>query len=549
MAKESTSLLRSSVIRKSIFSGCIGISYSQSNFHSKGTLLVLLWALSVLVAQYILIYSFICLPITATHFIIWDGLLITVFLFFPLLGYLGEKYLRYKLLLIGVFMIAISYILNMVLTALILILHSDLQFYLCILYIVALIPSLFGYGLFISNVTQFGASQLQFAPSTDFAAFARWSICIFIFGMTFPQFFIVLFTNTYISNLWLLLPQLFCLLMMIVVTLIVACLSSRHLIIEYPPLYSDPVKLIYQVLRYSWRHKYPARRIAFAYNDGYVSRINLGKSRYGGPFTTDQVENVKTFLRILLILMCHLLIPIFCANTLAEWFMISRNVENSNFLQTLLLKFPSSIGGFVAAACMVIFQYVVIPFFPRLVLGILKRLILGICFHLLAAVLATVIRFNMSTDIIGSSVNYSQIITDNSTNAHEDDSWPYYLITIPSLLVALGLFLNITSQLEFIFAQAPYNMKGILIGLLQLEVGVPMFMDFVGVFTQAADHWEYFLVISILVLISLITCSFAVYFYRYRLGNEPSDINVRSTIEEIYERNLRRMDEESESDK
>ena len=548
MAKESTSLLRSSVIKKSFFpTGCIGISYTQSNFHSEGALLVLLWALSVLVAHYILIYSFICLPITATHFIIWDSLLITVFLFFPLLGYLGEKYLRYKLLLIGVFMIAISYILNMVLTALILILHSDLQSYLCILYIVGLIPSLFGYGLFISNVTQFGASQLQFAPSTDFAAFARWSICIFIFGMTFPQFFIVLFTNTYISNLWLLLPQLFCLLMMIVVTLIVACLSSRHLIIEYPP-YTDPVKLIYQVLRYSWRHKYPARRIAFAYNDGYVSRIDLGKSRYGGPFTTEQVENVKTFLQILLILMCHLLIPIFCADTLAEWFMISRNVENSNFLQTLLIKFPSSIGGFVAAACIVIFQYIAVPFFPRLVLGILKRLILGMCFHLLAAVLATVIRFNMSSDIIGSSVNCSQFITDNSTNTREDDSWPYYLITIPSLLVALGLFLNITSQLEFIFAQAPYNMKGILIGLLQLEVGVPMFMDFIGVFTQAADHWEYFLVISILVLISLITCSFAVYFYRYRLGNEPSDINVRSTIEEIYERNLR-MNEESESDK
>ena len=143
---------------------------------------------------------------------------------------------------------------------------------------------------------------------------------------------------------------------------------------------------------------------------------------------------------------------------------------------------------------MVIFQYIVVPFFICLVLGILKRLILGMCFHLLAAVLATVTRFNMSSDIIGTTDNYSQIITDNSTNTREDDSWPYYLIAIPSLLVALGLFLNITSQLEFIFAQAPYNMKGILIRLLQLEVGVPMFMDFIGVFTQAADHWEYYFI-------------------------------------------------------
>ena len=32
------------------------------------------------------------------------------------------------------------------------------------------------------------------------------------------------------------------------------------------------------------------------------SRLDLAKKRYGGPFTTEEVENVKTFGRILLVL-------------------------------------------------------------------------------------------------------------------------------------------------------------------------------------------------------------------------------------------------------
>ena len=33
-------------------------------------------------------------------------------------------------------------------------------------------------------------------------------------------------------------------------------------------------------------------------------RIDLGKNRYGGPFTNEEVEDTKTFLRILPLLLC-----------------------------------------------------------------------------------------------------------------------------------------------------------------------------------------------------------------------------------------------------
>ena len=42
---------------------------------------------------------------------------------------------------------------------------------------------------------------------------------------------------------------------------------------------------------YSFIHKYPDRHIR--------SRIDLGKEKYGGPFTYEQVEDVKTMFRLL----------------------------------------------------------------------------------------------------------------------------------------------------------------------------------------------------------------------------------------------------------
>ncbi len=45
------------------------------------------------------------------------------------------------------------------------------------------------------------------------------------------------------------------------------------------------------------------QRSAFTYcDDERPSRVDCAKSRYGGPFTTEQVEDVKAFLRILILL-------------------------------------------------------------------------------------------------------------------------------------------------------------------------------------------------------------------------------------------------------
>ena len=77
-------------------------------------------------------------------------------------------------------------------------------------------------------------------------------------------------------------------------------LPPNWLIIE--PKSPQTLKTIYNVLKFAAKHKAPLNRSALTYwEEDIPSRIDLGKSRYGGPFTTEQVEDVKTVLPLLAI--------------------------------------------------------------------------------------------------------------------------------------------------------------------------------------------------------------------------------------------------------
>ncbi len=67
------------------------------------------------------------------------------------------------------------------------------------------------------------------------------------------------------------------------------------LVIE--PASKNPVKTVFRVLKFAAKHKHPVRRSAFTYcEDEWPSQLDFGKSKYGGPFATEEVEDVKTCL-------------------------------------------------------------------------------------------------------------------------------------------------------------------------------------------------------------------------------------------------------------
>ena len=61
---------------------------------------------------------------------------------------------------------------------------------------------------------------------------------------------------------------------------------------------------MYKVIKFASEHKDPIRHSAFTYcEDELPSRLDLGKEKYGGPFTTEEVENVKAFVGIVGVLL------------------------------------------------------------------------------------------------------------------------------------------------------------------------------------------------------------------------------------------------------
>ena len=62
----------------------------------------------------------------------------------------------------------------------------------------------------------------------------------------------------------------------------------------------NPMQEVRQVLLYTAKHGQPKRRSAFTYNPTFnPKRIDYAMKYFGGPFSYEQVENVKTFLNML----------------------------------------------------------------------------------------------------------------------------------------------------------------------------------------------------------------------------------------------------------
>ena len=64
----------------------------------------------------------------------------------------------------------------------------------------------------------------------------------------------------------------------------------------------NPLKLVFNVTRFARKAKFDPYESAFTINKDHPPRLDLAKTRYRGPFTIEQVEDVKTFYRVILVL-------------------------------------------------------------------------------------------------------------------------------------------------------------------------------------------------------------------------------------------------------
>ena len=505
------------------------------------------------------------------------------YLLYPLLGWLADVYFtRYKFV-IASFIILILSTLPMVTSTLLYLLSGSLHQY---LYLggSAIVIGLFGLGLFESTAIQLGMDQMMEAPSEQFSTFIHWYYFSSYLGKPVLAYLFkaILFyydqcnyrielerhgilkkhLQAFFAFVCLVSVVGFALiqLMSSVVGLCLLAWCKKRLIIDKTG--SHPLKLMYKVLKYSWKHKCPERRSAFTYwEEDIPSRIDLGKNKYGGPFTNEEVEDTKTFLRIVLLLLSligfHLsgqgysLLDQLFRHQCPSYAIYFTTDPNTVTILTIIIGIP-------------VYRFVFVRYCSKYLPNMLNRMGLGLLCCFIKELITIVIHATMTGSQACNHNIYNvpmdncfQIVSNINVNGTcytfanftqneyycESNNTPFYLTIVPSILQGLSFLLVFMTALEFICAQAPLRLKGLLIGLWYATLAVNcLLVRIPEIFISDPIIWEVFHEVkAFLIFVSLILYLCVSKWYCYRQRDEV--VNERLLVEEIYERQLAQAEE------
>ena len=205
----------------------------------------------------------------------------------PLSGWLADaKFGNYKVFIVGVVLLFISTVIN----CLLLILEELVWENNCVLKWTHLFfcGSLFVAGVCACFVTALplGLDQMPDASSSSITSYIAWFVCILFFG-GFLSHILSYFKNDIKGNIYLVLALIstFCFGILLVSNFL---LRPKWLIIDSEPKSPQSLKIIYRVLKFAAKHKAQLNRSALTdWEEDIPSKIDLRKSKYGGPITTE----------------------------------------------------------------------------------------------------------------------------------------------------------------------------------------------------------------------------------------------------------------------
>ena len=444
------------------------------------------------------------------------------YLLYPVAGLLGELYWsRYKVMITG----NVLAVLGAIAIAIAIIIYTtNSDSYIIILVTIAIAASIgiilyqFGLGLFEANAIQFGVDQLQFASNDEISKFVNWYYWALNVLQLIPPAFIIKHSALFNGfGLLVVVCGLFC-----------TC-CKRHYVRE-PIRRVNPITHIVKVLRYARRHTAPVLCSAFTYGEGPPSRLDLAKERYGGPYTTEEVEDVKSFGRILLVILSLfgvlLVSPLSYFYTDLSYFCLTHCDEFTRFS---VFANGNAIWYLVILITIPIYMIVIRPRFQRYVPNMLKRMGVSLILVIVSLALSTA----------------ADVTIYNSGNTTNDTYIDKVDIIIPFGVMAettgaLAHLLNFLTALEFILAQSPRNMLGLLIGIWYAHQAVAESVQLATflIFNHTQYGYLFSVVKLLLAVTSFIIFIIVSYCYRYRKRNESSDINEWRIIEEYTERQL-----------
>ena len=288
--------------------------------------------------------------------------------------------------------------------------------------------------------------------------------------------------------------------------------------------------------------------------------------KYGGPFSTEQVENVEVFYGILKVLLSFgaVFFLDFAASSILQYYALhvysyyEYSYYNNNTVTSAHLRFNGTLpehillnsgllSPLLITICLPLYLCLLRPFISRYVPGMLRRMGLG----MILVVLSLMALFAMDTVAHVQHIGVYDFDLCMFESSHVmniifnlPQQSPLFLI-VPLVLTSLSHMLIYTAVFEFICSQSPHSMKGLLIGLLYAIKGLYQLLatiltvPFTVVYVSHPSHvgqvtcgFYYYLVNIVIGLIAVLMYMWVAKKYKYRERDEICE--VHRYAEEYY---------------
>ncbi len=517
---------------------CYSVSYKIRCFYSKGAFLIISWtALVSLSFSYFFCVTSSVLFVGIENIAYSNIALVpaVLFVFCALVAgwFADTRCGNYRVLRVGAILFLFATIVACICSLVLLnlpwysnmIVSQVISYGLSLLVYIVAFVGVTTYGI---TTVQLGLDQMPDASSVNITSFISWFVFSIIFGAWLYDasikilcsciddiFLHFLYNPTWISQA----SNLFPAILMTVVCCSLFLLGPKWLIIE--PNCPQSLKTIYQVLKFAWKHKSPLNRSALTYwEEDIPSRMDLGKSRYGGPFTTEQVEDVKSFFRILI-----MFLPSFftsCSFCPTFSVLLFDNKDSSCNAHLLYAFTYSPLAVMIIA--ILLHEFLVYPLIRNRQPSVLKRIefisFLYFIFNCIRLIFTILNHYNIE--------NYS----------------PWYRLIYSVPLCCLFVHL-LATLLEFVCAQSPYKMRGLLLGyavflyIVSLAINTSLTISL-----RHGNNWFNVIVIfTALSLIGFVLYCFLARWYKMRVRDE--EYNVHRMVEEVYDKYLSQREQRS----
>ena len=506
------------------------IHYCPQRINSKGAILCLLVRLLQSIGN-----GAVIVIVSDTLFVTY--LMPILGLFCPIAGWIADAWLgRYQIIKVGIWTCLVGNILAV--SAALISYTSASMFNHKVFQVLAYIGfsvSIIGDEAITANIIQFSLDQCLGASGDEFNAVIQWNVWVSYFVHCICTITIMsgsLLLLKYTSYIKASISIIFSITAAIVFYIVKRWLDTTHRV-------TNPIKLIFQVLNYARKNKYPKNRSSLTYwEEDYPSRLDLGKEKYGGPISEEEVEDVRTILQLTPLLICPMLFYLPAGKLEKQWY----NYMNPSNIYWSLYSIISVTPLLAFTVLIPVFYFIINPFFNKYLPSMLKAIGTGS----LLLFLSLLVQISLDIVIHIESEELQQCVYKNYTLVLPIN---YHWVILQMVLYAIGSVIMLVSLLVFVVAQTPEKMKGLTIGLYYTSIGIGfligynIYIPFENIPSTKWLSCELYTDIAELTLFSAILMTLLILTKRYQLRMRERTINVYLITEDHY---VRYMDQEEE---